>query len=258
MPIDHPEFSPGRIFHRPWGDFSYEDQGGGTPILFIHGFGRSRHDGFPFFPFLKGHRWIAPDLRGHGGSSVPRSSFTLQDLTTDLIALADHLWLGKIDVMGHSLGGMIALDLLITHPERIGKILLMDAWPALRYRQALPGEVRESLPLPLWNAIVALHHDTLVRWPWSIREDFWISVERFDATGWLRESLYPIHILYGDRHREHPPPEALGWPRRTTITIEWIRGGGHFFPLTHIPEVGEILKKLWGSEEKEKRESLRG
>jgi lipase len=99
---------------------------GTKPVLAIHGI--TAH-GTRFAPLcasvLPARHVVAPDLRGHGhsGSDAP---WNLETHVEDLIGVLDSLGWGKIDVMGHSLGGNLGLRLLATHPERVNRLLLLD------------------------------------------------------------------------------------------------------------------------------------
>jgi pimeloyl-ACP methyl ester carboxylesterase len=73
-------------------------------------------------------RTIAPDQRGHGGSSNTgdAASYTLDQLTADLEATLDGLGIESCDLLGHSMGGMVALRLTLACPERVSSLILMD------------------------------------------------------------------------------------------------------------------------------------
>jgi 3-oxoadipate enol-lactonase len=64
-------------------------------------------------------RLIRYDARGHGGSDVPPSPYTLDELGGDLVALLDALGVGRTHVVGASLGGVVALWLAARHPDRV-------------------------------------------------------------------------------------------------------------------------------------------
>src|SRR5258708_16616976 len=95
----------------------------GIPVLFIHGNASSA----TFFEetmlaLPSGYRAIAPDLRGYGDAERAKkidATRGLADLSDDLIALLDHLHIGKVHVIGHSLGGSVIWQLLIDHSPRI-------------------------------------------------------------------------------------------------------------------------------------------
>ena len=95
-----------------WGEGYYSDTGGDdAPLLFLHGTGCDSRDwdgGVAELP--EGVRAVLMDFRGHGRSDVPGGPFTLAGLADDVLARVDRLELGGGVLVGHSLGGMVALD----------------------------------------------------------------------------------------------------------------------------------------------------
>lgn len=106
---------------------------GGRPLLLVHGFTGSKDDYLPFLDPLAARGWhaVAPDLRGHGGSDKPEGedAYDLPMFATDLLALADALGWERFALLGLSLGGMIAQELVIDRPERVSALVLMDTAP---------------------------------------------------------------------------------------------------------------------------------
>ena len=90
-------------------------------IVFVHG-SALRTDLWHYqFPGIGGHRLVFYDLRGHGVSQPKGSAeFTIETLADDLLAVIEDSGLSEVIVVGHSIGGMIALDLCHRHPELVG------------------------------------------------------------------------------------------------------------------------------------------
>ncbi len=113
----------------------YLVQGAGTPLVLIHGFALSAELNWvapgAMDSLATRFRVIAPDLRGHGGSGKPHhpSSYGSR-LVDDVVALLDHLQIGRAHVAGYSLGGTIALRFAASHPDRVIAAVLGGAgWP---------------------------------------------------------------------------------------------------------------------------------
>jgi pimeloyl-ACP methyl ester carboxylesterase len=116
-------------------EMEYVDSGSGgsaRPFLLVHGFTGSRDDFREQLPLLAERgRTIAPDLRGHGGSSSPGdpSGYSLEQLVHDLVGFLDALAIERCDLLGHSMGGMVAMRLALARPERVASLVLMDTAP---------------------------------------------------------------------------------------------------------------------------------
>lgn len=115
-------------------------------MVFIHGFGgRASHWIFQLQEFSTRNRVIAMDLRGHGRSSKPNSTYSMQEIQSDLETMLDVLGVsGKFVLVGHSFGGAVASQFAHDHPERIERLVLIAA--AGEYR--LNPLYRLSLNLP--------------------------------------------------------------------------------------------------------------
>ena len=103
---------------------------GSRPFVLVHGFTGSRDDWREHMAALSGFgRTLAVDQRGHGGSSNPGdpAGYTLAQLCADLSAALGTLDADPCDLLGHSMGGMVALRYVLAHPERTNSLILMDS-----------------------------------------------------------------------------------------------------------------------------------
>ncbi len=107
----------------------YEEAGkGAPPILLIHGLAGDHTFMTPQFEhFRRNHRVVSVDLRGHGQSDKPQQDYTIAEFADDLAWLCRELGIYKPVLIGHSLGGMIALDLAARYPDVPAAIVALDA-----------------------------------------------------------------------------------------------------------------------------------
>jgi pimeloyl-ACP methyl ester carboxylesterase len=75
-------------------------------------------------------RAVAPDNRGCGDSGKPDGAWTMETIAADAYQLMESLGITRYTVVGHSLGGAIAMQLATDHPEVVGRLLLINAAPA--------------------------------------------------------------------------------------------------------------------------------
>ena len=102
---------------------------GNLSFLFIHGVGANR----TFFSgmyhhLLKQGRVLNVDLRGHGKSGTSEQPYTIETYAEDLGWLCKQLKLDNIIVIGHSMGGNIALEFNSRHPELVKSLIFLDTW----------------------------------------------------------------------------------------------------------------------------------
>lgn len=107
---------------------AYDDAGSGDPpLVFVHGWCCNRSFQAPQFEhFASRHRVVALDLRGHGDSDRPEAPYTIASHADDVAYVCRELDLRKPVVVGHSMGGAIALSLAARHADLPAGIVMLD------------------------------------------------------------------------------------------------------------------------------------
>ena len=107
-------------------DIAYVEIAGREPaLLLVHGFTDTSRSFSLVAPQLAGRRLIIPDLPGHGASAAGSHDVTPAGLAQALAGLIERLGLDRPIVVGHSLGGMIAIELAAGRPETVGGLVLL-------------------------------------------------------------------------------------------------------------------------------------
>lgn len=124
---------------------AFEDTGSGAPLLLLHGLYGSSSNWRRIAKSLSDrHRVLSVDLRNHGASPWA-ATMTYAEMAADVAALIDRLGLERPAVLGHSMGGKVAMTLALTDASRVGRLIVVDIAPVSygdrfsSYTQAMRG-----------------------------------------------------------------------------------------------------------------------
>jgi pimeloyl-ACP methyl ester carboxylesterase len=107
---------------------AYRDEGNGEVLLLIHGMAGSSDAWRELIPRLaKNYRVVAPDLLGHGQSTKPRGDYSLGAFAVWLRDFLDELGIARATIVGHSLGGGVAMQFIYQHPDYCERIILISS-----------------------------------------------------------------------------------------------------------------------------------
>jgi pimeloyl-ACP methyl ester carboxylesterase len=116
--------------HQPV-ELYYEEAGQGIPLILLHGFPLDHTIWAPVVPLLKDHaRVITPDLRGHGRSPAPEGEYSMREMADDVFDLYRRLNLDCAIVVGHSMGGYVAIAFALAYPHYISALGLVASHAA--------------------------------------------------------------------------------------------------------------------------------
>jgi len=118
---------------------AWEERGSGSPLLLIQGLGYARWSWEPIVPALAERRCVLFfDNRGIGESDKPVGPYTARQMADDALQVLDEAGVERADVLGASLGGMIAQELAVAAPERVGKLVLCCTHPGVQHGLPMP------------------------------------------------------------------------------------------------------------------------
>jgi pimeloyl-ACP methyl ester carboxylesterase len=245
----------------------YIDEGPGEAILFLHGLGSCGDDWIlQTQVFAQHYRVIAPDVRGHGRSTKARGPYSIQRMSDDVVALLDALSIDAAFVVGLSLGGMLALQLGIHHPQRVRRLVLTNTCACLldggpRFLISLARRALISLALPLERSarhvanglfpyedqseIRRLAIDRLAQNDRQAYRATIKAIRRFDVRRQLQNINAPTLVVSGDRDRTIP----LALQRKLVRHIpqarwEVVRDSGHATPLDQPDRYNTLLQSF--------------
>lgn len=207
----------------------YDIQGEGPPLLLVNGLGFGRWGWFKQIPsFTRHFRTITFDVRGERGLANG-----VADLTAEVVALLDHLGVGKTHVLGTSLGGFVAQELALVRPDLVDRLVLVCTSYGGRGPQAMsPGALADMMGLGTFSVEAAARKaleaatgevyraekpdefEQIVRWRLADSPSAVSYYEQakagaqFDLSGDVAHITSPTFVIHGAEDRYVPPANA--------------------------------------------------
>ncbi|MEM9278424.1 MAG: alpha/beta hydrolase [Pseudomonadota bacterium] len=208
-------------------DCEYSIDGEGPPLILIHGIGAARDTWRFALPVLKNHFTVVTyDLRGHGASPVPSTTFGMDELVNDLERVRERAGIEQAHFAGHSLGGMIGPAYARQYPQRVLSLGLLstaafrtpdDSKKVLGVVEAMERDGIPDILSTLTNRwftdrfldnhpdIVDRRLDQVI----ATNPDVFLNVFRiyatFEMSSWLHEISHPSLVLTGENDGGCPP-----------------------------------------------------
>jgi pimeloyl-ACP methyl ester carboxylesterase len=218
---------------------AYIDRGErtGPAVVLIHGYTDNARDWVPMLPYVsKRYRLILVDIRGHGQSSKPECCYTRLDFAYDIKLLLDALGVQKADIVGHSLGSIIAQTFAEYWPERTAHVALISSTggpPPDRPKK--PPQFDFAAEIRKLKEPIEADSPFMIAWwdsPTPVDPDF-IRRQRKDAAGiplrvWLAvlDQALPRDGAFADLQRTLPrlkAPTLLIWGSKDPLMEEDVR-----------------------------------
>ncbi len=242
---------------------AYERHGKGTPLVLLHGYPLDHHLWDDVVPLLEDtFDLIIPDLRGFGGSSTVDSFYAIEDMASDIASLLDHLGIPKAAIVGHSMGGYVALAFARLYPKRLSGLGLVSSQVLAdpperkegRYKSAAEvadkgiASVVETMT-PKFTSDRRLQafarHSMEQQQPAAYIGALKAMAERVDSTPLLSSLNIPVVLVHGDADVLIPIDRArevkAAVPKAHLVEIS---GAGHM-PMLEAPEkTAEALMHL--------------
>ena len=244
-------------------NLAYEESGAGDPpFVFVHGWTCNRTHFAPQVEhFQERHRVLAVDLRGHGDSDKPQQRYTVPGLADDVAWLCAEAHVDRPILVGHSMGGVVVLDIAARHPEVPRGVVMLDAAPIVAASPAadVAAEVGAALAGPdgaaaraalIEHAVASLGRDPQLQE--RIRRDMsavpdHVAQSCVEAMGsWDGESagracrVPAVHIAADDPINDAAVLRALSPSIRTGQTV----GAGHFHHLQVPDQVNAMIERF--------------
>jgi pimeloyl-ACP methyl ester carboxylesterase len=200
----------------------YEVHGTGTPLVLIGGLANDLSESEALIhPLAAQRQVIAFDNRGAGRSDKPDQSYSIEQMAGDAAGLLRELRIARADVLGISMGGRIALDLALAHPEQVNRLILVSTSARIQPRPWWFGLSKLLATSPLFQSKYPQPRYAFLR---QLRAS-----SAYDRTARLGEIHAPTLILHG--RRDKIAPYALAQEMRAGIAGSRLVAfdGGHLF-----------------------------
>jgi pimeloyl-ACP methyl ester carboxylesterase len=239
----------------------YQVHGKGTPIVFIHPpLLTSANFRYQQVQLAGEFSVITFDIRGHGKSNASKAPLTYALIVEDIKQLLDHLGIRKAYICGYSTGGSIALEALLTHPERFDGGILVSAMSEVsdivlksRIRIAAGLSRMKTMTKVLMRGITWGNADSGLTYRNLLQDakrgnaanihQFYKYSLRYNCTGRLSELRAPVLLVYGEkdggfkRYREKLEKEL------PECEVHVLDGEKHQIPTKAAAEMNEIIRR---------------
>jgi 3-oxoadipate enol-lactonase len=201
----------------------YEVHGSGDPLVLIGGLANDVSEWTWMVDWCaQTHRVLAFDNRGAGRTDKPDAPYTIPMMANDTDALMENAGMSHATVLGVSMGGRIALDLALEHPDRVARLIVVSTTAS-----ASPDSSMSRMEmLSMLSSLLFRGRYPQPRYAFARQRQ---ASRAYDCTDRLGEIRVPTTILHGRRDRIAPLREAetmhRGIPGSQLVTF----GGGHLF-----------------------------
>ena len=240
--------------------FQHADNGEPT-LVFIHGAYIASSEWQPQLEALNGKSYLLVDLRGHGQSERKGYPYSVAKFADDLLQLIEHLELKNVILCGHSLGGMVAQQLAVQHPNLVTKLVLVDTSYGVRSTRL--EAFLTDITLPMFNlapvawqtrlfagqtgkhsagakryvqAEIGKHAANLTNY-----REVWKAVTQFDGYKHLEDIGCPTLIMVGGLNKQTHRQARMMAQRIPKSSLVFIDDAGHMLNWDNPGQFNRVL-----------------
>ncbi|MDT8388072.1 MAG: alpha/beta hydrolase [Thiogranum sp.] len=254
---------------------AYREQGHGSPVILMHGIPTNSLMWRDIIPKLStNHRVIAPDMLNYGHSEKPANAdVSINAQSRIMVGLMDALGAPRADVVAHDIGAGVAQLMAVNHPEKIGKLVLMDSvcfdsWPIPEFEPLQQPGAEEAMSLGEFVGMMrgfmpnGVHDKSvmseavidLYMTPWSTEDGkraFFRNLRRLNKeyTQAIADELAKLPhktlVMWGDKDPFQKPEYAARLAEAIPdAELVWITDAGHWLIEEKPNEIGDRIKQF--------------
>ena len=245
--ISHASFER-KTFERGVGKLSLLQRNGeGEPLVLLPGTFSDATQWSETVPYLpEDLPLILIEMRGQGESWPPKPDNSIEELAQDTLWVLWQLGVERFHVGGHSLGGMVALQMGYGAPEKVRSVISVEGWTHhLVAKEAFGGVIRNTLTEDRMKERAEERAQLEAKWGKDKMVEFAQVWKRWDGSAFLDSTELPVLEIWGDRGMEERPAlEQLRIPDRPNIRLEWIKDASHNLPTEKPEELGRMITEF--------------
>jgi pimeloyl-ACP methyl ester carboxylesterase len=243
---------------------TYDDEGPrdgeGVPLVFVHGWTANRHRwDHQMAHFGRKRRVVRLDLRGHG-ESTGAGVRTIDVLARDVLALLDHLKIERFVIVGHSMGGMIAQTIALSHPERVermvlvnsigkmaysrGRALLMAASTLVPFKLFLAANIQRAFAPGYPREEIREYVRASAETPREVVMTLYAAMRAFDVLGKVGDIQTPTLMVHGYHDIQLPLSQMLRMAHAYPDAVVRVVDAGHELPVEKPAELTTALDRF--------------
>jgi 3-oxoadipate enol-lactonase len=238
--------------------------GSGPLVVFLHGIGGSRHHWRHQLPvFATRFKAVAWDARGYGDSDDYAGALRFDDFTADLLRVLDHFKAQKAHLVGLSMGGRIARNFALRHPQRVARLVLANTTPgfdALTPEQVKKFvEERKARSPETIKALISRHaragaYEELLESFKALRQPSYLKTLEASVTqdraAAIERIRAPTLVITSDEDKVYPPSIARNMAKRIPgARLAVISGAGHLSNLEQPGQFNQVVLRFLSDQE---------
>jgi 3-oxoadipate enol-lactonase len=251
------------VFVGPAPRIALDVHGTGPLVVFLHGIGGNRHHWRHQLPvFATRFKAAAWDARGYGDSDDYEGNLKFDDFTSDLLRVLDHFKQHKAHLVGLSMGGRIARNFALRHPDRVAKLVLANTTPG--FDALTPDQVknfveeRKNRTPESIKRLISQHarpgaYEELLESFKALRQPSYLKTLEASVTqdraAPIERIRVPTLIVTSDEDKVYPPTIARGMAKRIPDSrLAVISGAGHLSNLEQPGQFNEVVLRFLSQE----------
>lgn len=198
-------------------NYYYAVYGTGEPLLLVHGgLGQIEMFGPNLAKLAQSRQVIAIDMQGHGRTPLGDRELSVVDMGNDMAGVLNKLGCERVDVLGYSMGGGVAFQFAVQHPEMVRRLVLVSTpfsqdgfYPEMLPQQAAVGAAmaEQMKETPMYKSYVAIapHPE---EFPKLLDAMGAYMRKSYDWSADVKKLTMPVMLIYGDSDMFHPEHEV--------------------------------------------------